>query len=291
MMEPMTSERRAHPRFPLILAVQYAGAESVLDYTENLSAGGLFIRTEREFEMGERVTLVVSFPQLLEPVELQVEVVRRRPGSGGASAGVAVCVPPDRTQDRARLAEIARRIGAPRGKDPSFRVLLVEDNALVASMYTAALRRLSDTDGFPGLGVEVASDGGAAFDRLLRPPPVDVVVTDVFMPILSGISLVQKLRAEPELANLPVVVITSGGEPEREQLVGLGVSLFLRKPVSYQDVAGAIRTLIESRDAKRQDRPVTAEGGTPRGEPLRGGLTDGADVGINPSDAKPASRR
>ena len=69
MMAAMTSDRRAYPRFPLILAVQYVGAESVLDYTENLSASGLFIRTERDFEIGDRVTLVVSFPQLLEPVE------------------------------------------------------------------------------------------------------------------------------------------------------------------------------------------------------------------------------
>ncbi|HEY6099079.1 MAG TPA: PilZ domain-containing protein [Anaeromyxobacter sp.] len=287
----MTSERRAHPRFPLILAVQYAGGESVLDYTENLSAGGLFIRTEREFEPGERVTLVVSFPQLLEPVELQVEVVRRRGSSPGAPPGVAVCVPPDRPDDRAKLAEVAERIGAPRGKDPGFRVLLVEDNALVASMYTAALRRLSDTDGFPGLGIEVASDGGAAFDRLLRPPPVDVLVTDVFMPVLSGITLVEKIRAEPSLANLPVVVITSGGDRERERLAGLGVALFLRKPVSYQDVAGAIRTLIEARLAAGPgQRPATA-GGTPGGEAGRTGLTDGSDVGMNPSDAKPASRR
>ena len=58
----MYSERRAHPRFPLILAVQYQGAESVLDYTENLSATGLFICTEREFDVGERVALVISFP-------------------------------------------------------------------------------------------------------------------------------------------------------------------------------------------------------------------------------------
>ena len=43
----MESERRAHPRFPLILAVQYIGGERVLDYTENLSASGLFIRTDR----------------------------------------------------------------------------------------------------------------------------------------------------------------------------------------------------------------------------------------------------
>src|SRR5512138_2663329 len=88
--EPLFSERRAHPRFPLILAVQYQGAESVLDYTENLSAGGLFICTQREFEAGERVGLVLSFPQLLEPVELEVEVLRRRPGGDGTPAGVAV---------------------------------------------------------------------------------------------------------------------------------------------------------------------------------------------------------
>ncbi|HEX9051933.1 MAG TPA: response regulator [Anaeromyxobacter sp.] len=285
----MTQERRAHPRFPLILAVQYVGAESVLDYTENLSAGGLFIRTEREFEPGERVTLVVSFPQLLEPVELQVEIVRKRSASLGAPGGVAVRVPDDRTDDRAKLEEVSRKIGAPRGAEPSFRVLLVEDNALVASMYAAALRRLSESDEFPPLGIEVASDGAAAFDRLLRPPSIDVLVTDVFMPVLSGITLVEKIRAEPTLATLPVVVITAGGEREREKLAGLGVSLFLRKPVSYQDVVGAIRTLLEPRLGGEARPPPAAS--APGGEGERKGLTGGGDVGMDRSDAMPASRR
>jgi uncharacterized protein (TIGR02266 family) len=258
------SERRAHPRFPLILAVQYVGAESVLDYTENLSEGGLFIRTEREFALGDRVTLVISFPQLLEPIELQVEVVRQRPATHDSSGGVAVRVPADRVEDRARLKEVARRIGAPRGPEPGVRVLLTEDNSLVASMYSAALRRLSESDDFPTLGVEVASDGAAAFDRLLRSPPIDVLITDIFMPVLSGISLVEKIRAEPALADLPIVVITSGGERERERLTSLGVTLFLRKPVSYQDVAGAIRTLIVSRDgAGPSARGQRSPGGTP----------------------------
>lgn len=280
----MTSERRVHPRFPLILAVQYVGAESVLDYTENLSEGGLFIRTEREFELGERVTLVVSFPQLLEPVELLVEVVRKRAASLGAPGGVAVRVPADRVDDRAKLVEVARKIGAPRGGEPGFRVLLVEDNALVASMYSAALRRLSETEHLPALGIEVANDGAAAFDRLLRAPPVDVLVTDVFMPVLSGISLVEKIRAEPALADLPVVVITSGGERERERLATLGVAKFLRKPVSYQDVAGAIRTLLEARRG-------AARGPVPGGDDARRGLTNETAVSKDPSDAMPASRR
>jgi uncharacterized protein (TIGR02266 family) len=284
-MHGMADDRRSTPRFPLILAVQYAGAETVLDYTENLSATGLFIRTERDFEMGERVTLVVSFPQLLEPVELEVEVVRRRAATPGSPGGVAVRVPDDRTVDRDRLAEVARKIGAPRGPEPSVRVLLVEDNALVASMYSAALRRLSESEELPTLGVEVAADGAAAYDRLLRPPAIDVLVTDVFMPVLSGITLVEKIRGEPALAELPIIVITSGGDRERDRLTSLGVRVFLRKPVSYQDVAGAIRAVL----AARLDRG--AGQGAPGGGGGGKGLTEDDPVRMDPADARPASRR
>jgi len=282
----MTSERRAHPRFPLILAVQYLGAESVLDYTENLSESGLFIRTEREFELGERVALVVSFPQLVEPIELQVEVVRRRAG-GEEPAGVAVRVPADRADDRARLAEVARTLaGAGPGGAPAFRVLLVEDNSLVASMYAAALRRLSQDDQVPGVAVEVAGDGASAFDRLLRGPPIDVIVTDVFMPLVSGITLVERVRAEPSLAGMPVVVITSGGEKERARLAELGVSLFLRKPVAYDELAGALRVLV----AARQIGAVPAGAPSPE-EARREGLPEEGQVSNKEADAKPAYRR
>lgn len=139
--------------------------------------------------------------------------------------------------------------------------------------------------------MEVASDGGSAFDRLLRAPPIDVVVTDVFMPVLSGISLVEKIRQEPSLAALPVVVITSGGEKEREKLAALGVSLFLRKPVSYQDVAGAIGTLVESRLGRPTPGRPAPGGAPPRGGGAGDGLTDRSGEGMDPSDAIPASRR
>jgi uncharacterized protein (TIGR02266 family) len=287
----MPAERRGHPRFPLILAVQYMGAESVLDYTENLSASGLFVRTDREFELGERVTLVVSFPQLLEPIELEVEVVRKRAPALDAPGGVAVRVPDDRVADRDRLSDIARRIGAQRGPEPGLRVLLVEDNALVASMYSAALRRLTESDDFPPLGVEVAGDGAAAYDRLRRDPPIDVLVTDVFMPVLSGITLVEKIRADPALASLPVVVITSGGERERDILASLGVALFLQKPVSYQDVAGAIRTLLTARCGPDALSAAARASESPGGGGKPEGLTGADEVGMDPPDAKPASRR
>jgi uncharacterized protein (TIGR02266 family) len=242
----MSTEKRAHPRFPLILAVDYPGAAStVRDYTENLSAGGLFIRTEREFEVGDRVALLLSFPELLEPEELEVEVVRLRPGGSSQTPGVAVWVPADRVEDRRRLEQLAAAAAsAAEAKQPAYRVLLVEDNSLVAAMYASALRRLAATEGLGGLAVDVAVDGNEAYARLLAQPPVDLVITDVYMPVMSGFALVERIRAEPRLRHLPVIVISSAGEEEREKVSRLGANFFLQKPVKYQDIVTTVRTLL-----------------------------------------------
>jgi uncharacterized protein (TIGR02266 family) len=286
----MSKERRSHPRFPLILTVQYLDAASVLDYTENLSASGLFIRTERSFAAGERTTLVVSFPQLLEPVELTVEVVRQRDGDTASPGGVAVRIPDDMPDHRAKLAEVARRIAtAARIPEPTFRILLVEDNALVAQMYAAALRRLSDTDKIAGLGVELCHDGAAAWDRLVRKPQIDLLITDVFMPILSGIELIERLRDEPNLEHLPVVVITSGGEKERAALQELGVTLFLHKPVKYPDLADTVRFLLRARQGKVTSPPKAAV--EPPAQPNPKSLTNDAQAGNVPGHRKPAPSR
>lgn len=284
----MQTDRRAHPRFPLILAVQYLGTESVLDYTENLSEGGLFVRTDREFEPGEQVTLVVSFPHLVAPVEITVEVLRRRAADGEQAAGVAVRVPDDRPDDRRRLAAVAEAVAGTDAPAPQIRLLLVEDNALVATMYTAALRRLGETDHLPRLGVEVVGDGGAALERLLHAPRIDVVVTDVYMPVVSGITLVERIRAEPTLAQTPVIVISSGGDAERDRLASLGISAFLRKPVSYQEIAGTVRAILLGKNLQAQASPLAA---SPGGEDRTVGLTAAVEVGTMPTDAKPAFRR
>jgi uncharacterized protein (TIGR02266 family) len=244
----MGTEKRAHPRFPLILAVDYPGAAStVRDYTENLSAGGLFIRTEREFEIGDRLALLLSFPDLLEPAELEVEVVRLRRGGGSQPPGVAVWIPPDRMDDRRRLERLSAAAAAQaEASRPSYRVLLVEDNSLVAAMYASALRRLAATEGLGGLAVDVAVDGNEAFARLLAQPPIDLIITDVYMPVMSGFALVEKVRAEPRLRHLPIIVISSAGDEERERVSRLGANFFLQKPVKYQDIVTTVRTLIRA---------------------------------------------
>ncbi|HEU4385965.1 MAG TPA: response regulator [Anaeromyxobacteraceae bacterium] len=239
-------DRRSHPRFPLVLAVEYPDtAAGIRDQTENLSAGGIFIRTERHFAVGDRVNLLVSVPHVPDPVELVVEVKRVRPADGSQPGGVAVWIPPDREEDRRTLERLTRAAAvAAESRQGGYRVLLVEDNALVAAMYTSALRRLSTAERFPGISVEVARDGHEAFARLLATPPVDLVVTDIYMPVMSGFALVEKIRAEERLRALPIVVISSGASEERDRLARLGVNLLLQKPVKYQDIVAAVQGLL-----------------------------------------------
>ncbi|BDG10325.1 TIGR02266 family protein [Anaeromyxobacter paludicola] len=234
-----------------MLAVSYPDEEArAHDYTENLSEGGLFVRTEREFQVGDRVTLQLSFPQLLDPHEISAEVVRLRGEGPDAPPGVGVRIPEDRREDRDRLRALVRAAERMPRADRTYRVMLVEDNSLVAAMYTSALRRAT-AEGMPGLAVELVQDGGEALARLDRLPGVDLIVTDVYMPIMSGLALLERIQRHPRLARIPVVVISAGGEPERERALSLGAAFYLQKPVKYQDLVVTVRALLAHREQGR----------------------------------------
>lgn len=239
-------ERRTTRRFPLVLSVRIPPDTSVLHWTENLSIGGLFVRTEQPFTVGERLALSLSFPGVADLVELEVQVVRRRGEGAEGPAGVAVMVPADRPASLQRLDALVRAAEQAERSQHPCRVLLVEDNQLVAAMYTSALRRLAEKDGFAGLQIEHAPDGSAALARLAQQPPVDVMITDVYMPVMSGLALLERVRADPALAQLPVVVISSGARREQDEAARLGAQYFLRKPVKYQEIVAVVRTLLTS---------------------------------------------
>jgi uncharacterized protein (TIGR02266 family) len=239
-------ENRRDLRVPFVLRVEYPGVpRAVRDATENLSAGGLFIRTERPLSEGERLSLQVSFPGLLPPFDVEVEVVRRRPAGAGGPAGVAVRVPGDRPRDRARLAALAEAARAVRPLRRAFRVLVVEDNPHVVEMYEYALRRLSAGKDGVELEVVFASDGQRALDRLATAPPVDLVLTDVFMPVLDGFTLIERLRADPRISHTPVMVMSAGGPDARERAIALGADVYLQKPVQFADVLSTVRALLQ----------------------------------------------
>ena len=71
----------------------------------------------------------------------------------------------------------------------------------------------------------------------LKEKPTDLLLTDLNMPVMDGETLVKWVKANPKLSELPILVITSAGNPAKEaELVELGVFGVLSKPVSPQNL-------------------------------------------------------
>ena len=238
-------EKRRDPRVPLVLRVDYPGLPgAVRDATENLSASGLFLRTDRELRIGQRVPLVVSFPGLLDPLEVEVEVVRIRadPAEGPSGAAVHVVSP----EDQAKLAGLVTAARPPgRAGRHTFHVLVVEDNPHVVEMYEYALRKLKTPQAAVKVAVEYAGNGHDALRRLGEPPKPDLVMSDIYMPVMDGITLVERIRADAGLADVPVMIISAGGADARARAIEAGVDVYLQKPVQFADVMATIRLLLD----------------------------------------------
>lgn len=240
-------EKRRDPRTPLVLRVDWPGVPLALrDVTENVSARGLFVRTDRPLDPGSRLPLVVGFPGLLEPARIEVEVVRRRLDGPEGPAGVAVVVPADRPEDLRRLEALARaaRDGARAAR--TYRLLVVEDDPRAVEMYGYALRGLKGGGGGLDVALEYAGSAGAAFARMCEEPPIDLVLADLYMPVLEGFALVERMRADPRTARVPVLAIADGDEEARTRAAALGIDVFLEKPVRFADVVQTVRTLLRA---------------------------------------------
>lgn len=128
---------------------------------------------------------------------------------------------------------------------PGVRVLIVEDNPHIIEMYSYVLKKLaaSEFKGSTALEVHFAADGHAAL-TMLTDSPFSLVMTDLYMPVLDGFQLLEKMRGTPALAQIPVVAISAGGQDAREKAMKLGVNVFLKKPVRFAEVMDTVKQLL-----------------------------------------------
>lgn len=249
------ADQRQHPRLPLILQVQFADREGyVADATENLSAGGAFVQTDRELAIGDRIPVRLSFPGLLQPLDLTGVVAWVRPQREGAPRGVGLKIPDDRPEDKARLSQFLGALKSPTPAAPApkeltsppsggFRILLVEDNPHVMELYEYVLKKLSKTDRVV-IDVVLARDGHEALKQL-QGDRFDLVVTDLYMPVLDGFEFIQRIRQNESTKTLPVIAISAGGGEAGNLATKAGANVFLRKPVRFVDVLETVKTLLK----------------------------------------------
>lgn len=116
-------------------------------------------------------------------------------------------------------------------------VLLIEDEANIAE----ALRFILSRDGWQ---VSVISEGAAALAAVAGSKP-DLVILDLMLPGLSGLEILQSLRADPATAALPVLMLTAKGQGrDRDAAERAGVSAFMTKPFDNSEIRAKVRDLL-----------------------------------------------
>ncbi len=82
---------------------------------------------------------------------------------------------------------------------------------------------------------------------MARAEKPDLVLTDLNMPDLDGISLVRELRAEPELKDLPIILMTAFGKEDRDEAIRAGANLAIDKPTHFESLIDDINELLNER--------------------------------------------
>jgi len=127
------------------------------------------------------------------------------------------------------------------------RILVVDDEPAVRVALERALR-------LDGYQVELAADGGAALDALSESPP-DVVLLDVLMPTLDGISVCRRMREAGY--RVPVLMLTAR-DSVADRVAGLdaGADDYVVKPFALEELLARVRALIRRGGGTDDDAPL-----------------------------------
>jgi two-component system, chemotaxis family, chemotaxis protein CheY len=123
-------------------------------------------------------------------------------------------------------------------------VLVVDDSAVMR----AVIARTLEMSGLPLRSVHQAANGSQALE-LLRDEQVDLLLLDISMPVMRGDELLERVRAEARLTDLPVIVLSSERSGERiARLEALGAE-FLRKPFTPEQLRSVVLNISRVPDA------------------------------------------
>lgn len=117
------------------------------------------------------------------------------------------------------------------------RVLLIEDEPHIVEAIGFILGR-------DGWEVSAHMEGAGAVEAIRAHRP-DIVILDVMLPGASGFEILRAVRAEADLATLPILMLTARGQSrDREMAAQYGASAFMTKPFSNAEVLASVRAMV-----------------------------------------------
>ncbi len=125
----------------------------------------------------------------------------------------------------------------------SINILIIDDSAIVRKVL---IKTIKMTD----VGIEEihqAANGEEALQQLSE-HAVDLIFLDINMPTMNGMEFMRRLRSLPAKNEIPVIVVsTEGSKDRRDELFGLGIRAFLRKPITPEEFSATVRKVLEGK--------------------------------------------
>jgi two-component system chemotaxis response regulator CheY len=117
-------------------------------------------------------------------------------------------------------------------------ILTVDDSATVRQMVSFTLKSA-------GYEVMEAKDGQDALTRLNAPVSLSMVLTDLNMPVMDGIALIQRLRVHPTHKYVPIVVLTTESEQAKKQAArSAGATAWIVKPFRPEQLLAVVKKVL-----------------------------------------------
>lgn len=129
----------------------------------------------------------------------------------------------------------------------------VEDDASIRDIEVYALQ----STGFEARGF---ADGDSFWKALAEQKP-RLVVLDIMLPGMDGIEILKKMKRDPDLQDIPVIMATAKGEEyDKIQGLDLGADYYLAKPFGVMELVSCVKAVLRRCQPKRRDFLLTAGG-------------------------------
>ena len=130
------------------------------------------------------------------------------------------------------------------------RILVVDDDQDILQFVRMNLE-------LEGFETDVADSGRKALD-LAKDRPPDLILLDVMMPEMDGLTVLRKLRNSPSTANVPVMILTAKALAEdRVKGLDLGADDYITKPFDVEELLARVRTVLRRAQQMRDLSPLT----------------------------------
>mgnify|MGYP006420393145 FL=1 len=119
-----------------------------------------------------------------------------------------------------------------------YTALVVEDSPTMRQLLVSALGQMGE------LKILEAEDGVDGLKQM-REHQIDILITDINMPMMDGLKLVGMVRKDPKHRDIPIIIVTTeGAREDRDRGLSLGADAYLVKPVKPSEVVATVGALL-----------------------------------------------